>query len=247
MKNFTRRRLQRFLFNVKECLLGLWFILLVLEHVFFVLWLRINGFSYLWFPAGLIALWWGITVAASRLSDLRKTRRQETYRAAHVTRHTVTDERLGTLTFDYDDVKKELTAFPCALPPFGNACPDTVNVDGIGDASPEDALALTVEALHAAYDRQEAILAALCNDVQDTYENEGITNADSTPITPEFIRGDLRVYWFDISLDVPASGVLITVNGGMDTDRGDHITEHGVTVSLSREDGSDEWHLQSEY
>lgn len=166
------------------------------------------------------------------------------YRAAHVTQHTFTDERFGTLTLDYDSLERRFESWNCPLPRWGNGCgkdcPSLLSVQIMDDSKPEEALVIGMQALGAAYDREEAILAALCSYVTETYAAEDIPD-----MTPALVRKDLDIIGFEISVNHPSFGTVVTVQACMLTDRGEHIAEHGASIDLRRAPGSDEWQIDT--
>lgn len=236
-------RPNRFLFAMQTLFLILWFLLLLALHILLVLWLAVNGGDMLWFPVALIALWWGLSLLVNRLSDRRQARRKKEYRARNVVQMATEHPRFGRITFDYDVPEQSLEAVDSTLPVFCGENPDALCVELYGNASPQDAVSHALDALCAAYDRQEEILSALCGEVRETYTAEGL---DEAYTDPEWIRGNLGVSGFAISLGHPECGTSVTVLGGMRTDLGEHIAEHGVSAVLTRRPGSDEWELSEE-
>lgn len=218
--------------GIKEALLLVWISLLPLEHFFLFLWLKFNGFSYIWFPVALIVVWWVITITISHFTDKRETRRQEEYREKYITQITLTDERFGSLVFDYDSLEDRLEASPCDLPPFGHHRPDSLTVQMDGDNFTDLTLTLVTDALHEIYAREEEIINACCESVKETYDDEEIRDGQGALITMAFIREDFGVTGFDISIDRHGRGVTAEIHGGMNSSFHDHIDEHGVTHEI---------------
>lgn len=227
--------------TVKEALWFVWIILLPLEGFFLVLWLKFNGLSCLWFPIALIVLWWGITIAVNHFTDKRKKLRQAAYRAQYITQMTLADERFGRIVFDYDSLEKQLTAYPCDLPPFGHHKPYSLTVSLADDIAPAQALAIVKESLHAVYAREGEILAAGCDYVKDTYDDEDLRDQNGNPISAECIREALCIDGFDILINRHCRGTIVEIRGSMDNDCNDHISEHGITIELSQDPDSGEW------
>lgn len=154
------------------------------------------------------------------------------YRAAHVTRHTVTDERFGTLTFDFDDVERSLTS-ACAFPPFGNASPETVSIGSIGSRTMEEGLALLLEAVNAAYDHQEEILTELHHFIKTSFETKKV----DLPLA--FIRSDFLVTSLTVCTDRPESDLTVVIEGHTNDNQQYKVTEFSAfTVLLRSPDGS---------
>lgn len=232
--------------NIKEAFLTAWIMLMFLEYFFLFLWLKFNGRQYVWFPVGLIVLWWVITITINHFNDKREKRRQEEYRAKYISQITLTDERFGSLVFDYDSLEDRLEAYPCDLPPFGHHKPDSLTVQMDGDDFTDLTLTLVTDALHEIYAREEEIINACCQSVKETYDDEDIRDEYGALITMEYIREHFGVTGFDISINRDWRGVTVEVHGGMSCYFHDHIDEHGVTVELCKDTRSAEWYFYNE-
>lgn len=249
MNRFTyyaqyHQKKNRVIEKIKEALLAAAFLLFFLEWVFLILWLKVNGLEMIWFPVSLLVVWIAVYRLLRYVSQKRQKKAEAEYRRAYISEKTLTDDRLGTIVFEWDSLNEEMKSVSCALPPFGNARPDTVYVIIQDDTSPEEALELIREALHAAYDRMPEILDKCREYVKETYDDEDIRDAQGEPITREEIERALSLTVFTVSIHRNACpGVAVTVEGDMLHDYGEHIAEHGVSVELMRDTDGGEWHF----
>lgn len=215
--------------SVKEALLAAWGILLILEHILLFLWLRVNGLQYVWFPVALIAMWWIISITVTRFKKKREQREKKNYKAKYIRQERLTDERFGTITFEWDTNEDTFEAYPCDLPQFGNDKPNSITAQIFDDTAPDTTLAIIKDALYALYAREEEIIEECVNYVKDTYDDEDIRDESGDLMTLEYIRDKFFVGGFFIYIYGDERGVTAGVQGEMFNDFMDHISEHGVT------------------
>lgn len=207
------------------------------------IWKSTLGFSPVWISLGLLVLWIILTVVGYKIVNAVDKHKEKSYRAKYITQHTVNDERFGSLTFDYDTKEQELDLQSCELPMFGKNIPNGFRLLGVTPDTVNTALAAGMEALRAAYDSQEAILASLADCVSKTYQAEGFQFTDDTPATAEQALDHIRVTGFDLMPGQQGCDVILIVNGEVETIFEDDLSENGLKIGLFHDVSTGQWVL----
>lgn len=197
---------------------------------------RIGSFPLL---LALYALWILLGIAGFLLYMNHVRREDDAYRAVHVTCYAVDDGRFGTVTFDFDDVKKSLTvASSSPLPSFVNDSPATASLISMGDRSVQEGIALLLEALHAAYDRQEEIFAAFLDYITACCEAAKV----KPPL--ESLRQKFVVASLTVSDDNPEKRLSILIEGHRKVFSRHRNYDFYTCVILRRSPDGGTWEIQ---
>lgn len=222
--------------KLKAVLAWVWFIILCLMHLIWLLMKLSNGPTFLLFI--IILMWWipfilslAIDIAIDNKRKKRKEEERLKYRAKYLRQLIMKSEMFGELKFDHDTKTSELNLTEIHLPHIGDREIAEVRIYGYNGNND-----IIIKYLEMIYNRVNEILDFVVEYVKETYDDEAITDEKGEPIAKEFIRNSVGIDYIEICIENDLADV--TLMGGVSVDFNEHISEHGITVSIDGKTGN---------
>lgn len=210
--------------KIKTILMWIWFIILILIHLFLVVWIKVNAKEGIIFPIAMVIIWWSILIFVLVIKDKKDIKKKEKYKKDFVSEETIEDIKFGKVVFEKDSNTNKLYCKHLNFL-FGKYNPE-IEIYEYDERYKE----LYFRNLEKLYDNQEKILKDYYDAIKGFCDNWNEQDSNGNPISGEYIKENFDISCICIYKD--KEEIIITLWGGFYDYDYNILGCHGVTAEI---------------